>query len=415
MLLDGAPHRLTVTVDPAPVEGPDAGVIEEARRRQRRHRVVAAVALVAAVGAGIVAFGVAGGADRGGPPPSVRLSSSLRGLTGAPLRGRTGLALVVAGLGGRGPADIVNVDSGKVRALRGLGVSGSLRMWSPSLQLIPVSGGALAVVTHRACSQCSTNEDDDLITADGSVRRVATRHFPALRGTIETSRIPGTAAEWVLVWPHRGACTLRLLPSTRAPVVVPCGDLGGTFPAGVALWTDHDQRGIIVNPLTGAVRGRLSSSNTYDLVGHGLAIEGASYKAPTSISLVNLATGNRLSLGWPSRLHFGYEVFPEAAGPLVAIDFADPAYPPPPRQTTGQAADLWVLDTRNGHFTHLPGFPSLEAIKLSGIAWTRDGRLIVVAHERHTVLGLWRPGQRTLHLRTVPALNGYSQFVPLTG
>jgi hypothetical protein len=72
-----------------------------------------------------------------------------------------------------------------------------------------------------------------------------------------------------------------------------------------------------------------------------------------------------------------------------------------------------VLNTRDGHLTHLPGFPSLEAIKLSGIAWTPDGSLVVVAQERHTVLGLWRPGQRTLHVRTVPALNGYSQFVPL--
>jgi hypothetical protein len=307
----------------------------------------------------------------------------------------------------------VDVDSGKVRSLRGPGVSGNLRTWSPSLQLLPVPGGALAVVTHHVCSYCSTTEDDFLITADGSVRRVATRHFPALRGTIETSRIPGTAAEWVLVWPHRGACTLRLLPSRRAPVIVPCGDLGGTFPAGVALWTDHDQRGIIVNPLTGAVGDHLSGSNKYEPVGHGLAIDGAPYGAPTSISLVNLATGKRSRLGWPSTLHFGYEVFPDPAGRLVAIDFADPAYPPPPRQTTGQAADLWVLDTRNGQLTHLPGFPSLEAIKLSGIAWTRDETLVVVAQEHHTVLGIWRPGQRTLHLRTIPALNGYSQFVPL--
>src|ERR1700690_4467844 len=126
MLLDEAPHRLTATVDPAPVEGLDAGVIEEARRRQRRHRVMAALALVATVAAGALAFDFAGEADRSGPSPSVRLSPLLRGLAGPPLRGRTGLQLVVAGIAGRGPVDIVDVDSGKVRALRGLGVSGSL-------------------------------------------------------------------------------------------------------------------------------------------------------------------------------------------------------------------------------------------------------------------------------------------------
>jgi hypothetical protein len=51
---------MTTTVEAPSVEPPDAGVIEEARARQRRHRGMAGAALLAATVAGIL-FGTAGG------------------------------------------------------------------------------------------------------------------------------------------------------------------------------------------------------------------------------------------------------------------------------------------------------------------------------------------------------------------
>lgn len=81
-----------------------------------------------------------------------------------------------------------------------------------------------------------------------------------------------------------------------------------------------------------------------------------------------------------------------------------------------------MLNPRTGGFTHVPGFPVLEALKASAVAWTADDRLVVVAQGGaltqpggRTVVGVWSPGQRTVPVRTLPALNGYSQFVPLVG
>ncbi len=397
------------------VEGLEAGVIEEARRRQRRQGLIAALAVLAAALAAVVGFGLADAGHHAGARGSVRLASSLRWLTGSPLRSTTRLRLVASE--NAGPAYIVNVDSGSARGLPQLHVpTGRYAVGSALMPLTLVPGGALAVVNHQPCYpyHCATTEDDFLIKADGSVRQIASRHFPALQGTTETTYVPGSTAEWVLTWPRHGPCALRLVPSTHPAVHVPCGDLGPAFPNGVALWTDSDQRSVLVNPLTGAVTGQLNTGYAYDLVGHGLSVEGAPYASPTSLSLVNLATGRRLRLGWPSILHFGYQVFPAPRGPLVAVEFADPAYPPPPRDTIAQAADIWLLNTRTGSFTHVPGFPILEGLKVSGIAWTADDRLVVVAEGGgRTTIAVWRPGQHALAVRRVPALNGYSRFVPL--
>ena len=41
---------------------------------------------------------------------------------------------------------------------------------------------------------------------------------------------------------------------------------------------------------------------------------------------MNLSTGTHIHLQWPSILHFGYRVFPEPHGSLVAVEFGDPVY-----------------------------------------------------------------------------------------
>jgi hypothetical protein len=344
------------------------------------------------------------------------LASSPTRLTGPPL-GTTHLRLVASE--NTGPAFVVDVDTGKTSAVAGLGVPSRQSMWSPTLDpLMAIAGGALAVVTNQACQHCAITEDDYLIATNGSARRLATRSFPRLQGTRATARVPGSTAEWVLTWPHRGPCTLRLVPSDHAAVTVPCGNLGPILPSGIALWTHHDHQGIIVNPLTGSVRSHLNARYVYDPIGHGLAIESAQPPYASSLSLVNVTTGRRRTLGWPSSLDFGYRVIPAPHGPLVAIEFADPAYTPHAtagvEQTIGQAADIWLLDTRTATFTHVPGFPILELLKWSGVAWTTDNRLVIVAKGGgRTAIGVYTPGQRSLPVGTVPALDGYSQFVPL--
>jgi len=59
---------MTTTVEPTPLQTPDAGVIEEARTRQRRHRGMAAASALAAVAIGAILLAFSGGGDGGSRP-----------------------------------------------------------------------------------------------------------------------------------------------------------------------------------------------------------------------------------------------------------------------------------------------------------------------------------------------------------
>jgi hypothetical protein len=394
------------------LEALDGGVIKEARRRQRRERMLVAcvAALLAGAAAEIAASGL-GGESRYAPP---QRSSPPTSPTGPPLSRPTHLRLVVSQ--NTGPPWIVDVDSGRTQAVHGLGVPREQGVWSPALYpLIAAPGGALAVVTRQDCAHCTRTQADFLIGADGSVRRT-TRLTLAGGQQTSTPALGSASASWVLTWPHSNHCTLRLEPRSRLAAAVPCGDLGSGTAAGVVI--SRSSEVALVDPGTGRVRERFAVHGQFDVLNSNVALtstapgipnEGDAF--PTHLTLVNLSTGARTPLRWPSILHFGYRVFPEPNGPLVAVEFADPAY----LYTGRQASDLWLLDPRTGAFTHVPGFPILEHLKFSDIAWTSDHRLVVVAQgDRRTAIGIWRPGSTQLQVGTAPQLAGYSQFVPLS-
>ena len=182
-----------------------------------------------------------------------------------------------------------------------------------------------------------------------------------------------------------------------------------------------------VDPRTGRIRARIRVAGAVDVLSRDRALTNTSPgfpndgSFPTGLTLVDLATGTRKRLAWPSILQFGYTVLREPHGPLVAVEFVDPAYPSG-QQTIGQAADIWMLDPGTGAFTHVPAFPILEHLKFSSVAWSSDGRLVIVAQGgafnqpgRRTVIGVWRPRERAVRVRAVPTLDGYSQLVALTG
>ena len=191
------------------VDALDAGVIEEARRHQRRERIIVAcvAALLAGALASILAFGL-GGEGRHAPP--LRRSSPPTWLTGPPLRGPTHLRLVVSQ--NTGPASIVDVDSSQAQAVRGLGVPRQQRIWSPALYpLTAAPGGALAVVTRQDCVRCTVTQTAFLIGAGGSVRRTGRLRLAGDQHT-STPVLGSASASWVLTWPRSGRCTLRLEP-----------------------------------------------------------------------------------------------------------------------------------------------------------------------------------------------------------
>ena len=327
----------------------------------------------------LVALGWLAVAQAAGPLPP---------LAGPPLVGPTHLRLVVGD--NRTPPFILDVDSQTVSALPDFGVP---------TYLTPGAGGVLAVVRH------ARSQSDFLIGADGSVRQIATLPLARNEGTTPAR---GSTATWVLAWPPGGRCTLRLVPGTRPAVRVPCGNPRLDSEAGLLVTTVH--RSMIVDPLTGRIRARIAGS--LEPLHGDLVLESSLGPDPTGLTLVNLATGARKRLTWPSILHFGYQVFAEPNGPLVAVWFGDPAYPGP-----AQAVDVWLLDTTTGRFTHVPGFPAQQDIKFSHIAWTSDHHLVVVSQSggTRTVLGVWTPGQATLPVLRVPTRGGggYYSFVPL--
>ncbi|HEY1776574.1 MAG TPA: hypothetical protein VGG41_10495 [Solirubrobacteraceae bacterium] len=403
------------TPAPAPIEVDD-GVIEEARRRQHRRRRygIAALAVVALLAA-LLAPLFYGGNSAPPQPPSLRPASSLTPLAGPPLSGATHLTLVVSENGGA--VSLVDVDRGTARAVHGLGLHAGQ---GPQVTLRAFGSAVLATTTNSNCQMWVTcakgqasfpdRESQFLIAANGSARRVASF---ALARHQETTQAFRSTSTWVLNWPHRGACTLTLMPAATPAVHVPCGSPGQDNPAG--LWIFNGDVAMRVNPVTGQLRQRLVSPNVLTPLHGAVALESAeSATGPSDLSLVNLATGARRPVRWPSRFNFGYQVFPAPHGPLVALEFGEPWFPNT-HGSVNQAVDLWVLNTATAALTHVPGFPALEFLKQSSIAWSADNRLIVAARGGgHTVVGVWKPGQTTLPIRTVPQLDGYSQFVALS-
>ena len=279
-------------------------------------------------------------------------------------------------------------------------------IWS----LTPVPGGALAVVWRQSCGHCVTLTSFR-IGADGLARRATSvtvrRHQQSMQATGSTTGI------WVLTRLQSGRCTLKLVPGSRAAVATPCGTLGADTAAGLVL--ERGGEVTLVDPWTGRIRERIAigSGGQFDFLGHDIALIGSSLGDGASsytLTLVNLSTGARTHLRWPSSLRFGYSVIPDRHAPLVAINFGDPADPGP-----RQASDLWLLDPRTGKFTHLPGYPIFEDLKFSGVTWTTDGRLVSAAqgHGR-TALAVYRPGSPQLQVGRVPRLGGYLDMVPLS-
>jgi hypothetical protein len=98
---------------------------------------------------------------------------------------------------------------------------------------------------------------------------------------------------------------------------------------------------------------------------------------------------------------------------LLAMEFGDPAWEGGPTQLL----DVWVLDLRTRRWRQVPGMPMLVALKFTSMAWTGDGRLLLLGSFDGVgdALAVWRPGQDRLAVRRLrlPAERaGSDSFVP---
>jgi hypothetical protein len=226
----------------------------------------------------------------------------------------------------------------------------------------------------------------------------------------------GSRAVWTLTGNGHGGCTLRLVPSSRPPLPVPCGSLQLDTAAGLLLSSPRYE--MVVDSSSGRVVKRVRVPGQIEPINGSLVLENSlpSVTVPGKLTLVDLSTGARRSLPWPSNLPTLQRIAVEPHGPLIAVGFVSDAYPGPQ-----QANDIWLLNTATGTWTHLPDFPAQESIKASDFAWTSNDRLVVIAETNtdtstRVVLGIWQPGHTTLPLRAIPNLaGGYAYFAPISG
>jgi hypothetical protein len=401
------------SVGPAQAPQPDLGVVKDARRRQRRRRVRAvATSVVAAVLAAGIFLLIGGGSGGSASARPVKPPEPLPPLSGPALVGPTRLVIVA-------PGSVLDLDHTRLRAVPGLGLPVAGAQYHPGDPLAagvtPGSGGALLQVTHDRCGSCAVTDDYYTINAAGTAREVASVRARPARQAVPAL---GQNAVWVLDRPRRGHCVLHLVPGRRASIAVPCGALSAGTRSGP--WIGSHGAEAIVDARTGRVRRvTVAPGATSFPLSPSLALELTDQQAGGPIGLefgrldlVDLASGATRRLTWPSWFPNIIRVAAEARGPLVAVDFGSPAYPGP-----AQAEDVWILDTSTGRFDHLPGYPAQVRIKFSDIAWTKDNRLVIAAASlARTVVGVWKPGERSVHLRSVPAprAGGYWRVVALT-
>ena len=171
---------------------------------------------------------------------------------------------------------------------------------------------------------------------------------------------------------------------------------------------------MLLDPVAAQIR--MTARRIVPVHGNVILTETGSETSPPEhrLELVDLAAGTSTRFKLPSILRGLDEIAVQPHGTLIAVGFGDPAYPGPQ-----QAADVWILDTATGKFTHLPGMPAQVDLKFSSMAWTSDDRLVLLLQGGgRTVLAVWRPGAKTLPLRPVrlPEHTGGSDtFVPLVG
>lgn len=308
-------------------------------------------------------------------------------LRGIPLRAETGLRLLVAD----NPPFVLDVDTGTVTPVPGVPMMSRGVLW-----VVAVAGRAAAVVAQSA-------PDAQIYAVRGRGARVSylgtgRNVWPASDGR----------AVWVQNFVDRAQCALRQVRldgrEISAPRAFPCASR--TDPAGGSLGLVV-RRTRVLDPLTGrtVLRARWG---ILAVAGEHLVLAGPAKQ----FTLLDAATRVQRRLRWPSILTRIDQPAVDPRGRYVALAFASPAW-----MGGKQVLDVWLLDTRTGRLTQLPGMPAFVALKRTSMAWTYDGRLVLLGEsDGKDIVAVWRPGKRRLALKTVrlpERTSGSDSFAPL--
>lgn len=364
----------------------------------------------------LVAVGCGGGSKAGhGGPNQHQSSLSARSSTvatavarprqlhGVPLTAATGLELLVSA----DPPYLLDLDSGAVRPVTGLGVRGP----GPVLSALAVGRDAVVWIDRRPLTR-GIEKDGIFLVRHGAT--IATRI--AVGSDVQPAA--DERSVWVKSFSDAHHCALRELNlagrELRAPRPVPCS-AALINPGAGALLVDGRS---VIDPASGRV---LLRTGSVWVIAHHLALTVGQPLHP--LTLTDLRTGEHRALRWPSRIG-GPQAGPDEAAvdpraKLIAVSFSDPAY-----ELTGtQVTDVWLLDPTAGRWQQLPDMPADVALKFTSMSWTSDGRLVMLAQTptrgpaSHDVVAVWRPGEESLAVRSVhiPARDsGSDSFIAWT-
>jgi hypothetical protein len=317
-----------------------------------------------------VALAASFGLSSSALPSTARDDREPAPIRGAPLPDETGLRLVVAD----NPPFVLDIDTGRATPVPGV------RPQSRGTVRVVGVGGRAAVVDASAVYRHA-----NFYAVRGRAARVS-----ELGTGADVAPAPDGRSVWVKSFANARRCTLRQLgldgQAIRAPRAFPCAST--LYPAG--------SLGLVVNrtrvfdPRTGHT---LLRTRWGVLAGAGRTLVLA---GPTKTLIVlDTTSGAQRRMPWPSTL-IGLD-YPavDPLGRYVALAFGSPGH-------TNQVLDVWVLDSKTKALTQLPGMPAFVALKRTSLAWTDDGRLVLLGHSSgRDVVAVWRPGDKRLAVKTI--------------
>jgi len=353
----------------------------------RRLLALALVLVVAGCGGGLQEGH--GGASGHQPPLSARSPAAASAqarpgeLRGVPLTGATGLVLLVSA----DPPYLLDVDTGRVTPVKGLSVYG------PGPVLSVLAAGPDAVVWIDRGPLASGNPREGLYLV-----RHGSAFATGIAAGSDVQPAAGGRSVWVKSFIDAHHCTLREISLAgrplRDPRPVPCSAALIDPGAGALLGEGRS----VIDPASGRVL--LRTSSLWAIAGHVAVTSGEPLRP---LTLTDLRTGMRRALRYPSQIGGPDEAAVDPSAKLIALSFSDPAF----HATGMQVTDAWLLDPSTGRWQHIPGMPADVALKFTSMSWTSDGRLVMLAQTptsgpaSHVVIAVWRPGQKSLAVRSV--------------
>jgi hypothetical protein len=323
------------------------------------------------------------------PAPSTTADRrEFRPLAGLPITGRTRLRLLVAS----DPRPfLVDLDQDSVQPVTGLPTDGER-----VVSVLPVGEHAV-IVSDRVCTSCRPPGPEVYGIWRDSTSAVR------LGSAQEVVAARDGRAVWLLGHQTTTACTLRQVgldgrPRRPARPVSCTTKLLGELPAGllVASGTSEDPwewPASLVDRRGHRTGLGFPAADLLAATGQ-LVLTSAEPLAPLALS--NLRSRVSWRLGWPSRLRGGTHIAAvHPNGRDIAIGFHGLAVP------GEEGYDLWLLNTATRRWQHLPDLPAADiAAKATDMAWTGDGRLVVLTQTATggQVVAVWRPGQPRLAL-----------------